>query len=155
METRRVLGMTVAGFTAVCIAVAILAVFGIGIWRLGWFVANQNLKQQTILEQHKKGLIKAQNQNIQNSMNVQEGYITAIQNYVTAIDTDIVAMSGMPPNYQDLKQQAIQDGRDACHYASLLTGTVPEDPTMLSWIKGNCEIGTLSPRSPIWKGQSN
>lgn len=151
-DTRRILGMTVGVFTGVVLAIIAIVVLSVGTLDFGWFLTNQNLTHQIQYEKRQKDLIKVQNQNVQNQSNVQEGYITAIEQDETAITDNVVLLGSSPPNGPDLVAQNIHSGQDACHYGSLLTGTVPEATDMQTWLKVNCADGTLTIKSNIWHG---
>lgn len=117
--------------------------------RLGFYLDNQNLK-------HQQSVQKVQNSIVQNQPNVQQGYVQAVSNDVTAMDTEIVNATGAP-NRAMMLAQAVGIGNQACLEASYLTGSYDVSKEMQGWINGNCSGGTLtlSATQKIRSGEGN
>jgi hypothetical protein len=140
-EDRQALGW---GLVAVIAIVALIVIGGIvnliG-WQVGWWYQTQNVTRQAHL--------------VQNNFATQEGYISAISNDVANLDGVVAQEGGNPPNLQALRVEALGIGNQACLEASYLTGSVPLQPTMATWIKVNCSAGTVSLTSPLRNGTGN
>jgi hypothetical protein len=118
-----------------------------GIQQIAFQADNQNIK-------HTQQTQKSRNAIIQGNSNVQQGYISAIQTDVTAVDTNIIQAQDAP-NRAMLISGAVAYGNEACLEASYLTGTYTMSAEMSSWISTNCSGGVLKVNSPIRSGQGN
>lgn len=106
-------------------------------WQASWWFTTQNTQRQA--------------HNVQANYNVQEGYISRINQDIGAIDANI-AIAGSAGTGGTL-QQDIHSGNDACMYANLLVpGDITVTTSMQRWIDANCSAGALVPTSNVYKG---
>jgi hypothetical protein len=119
-----------AGVIALIIIVALVVVGGIITlvgWQANWWFAVHNAQRQ-------EKIINQQSRNNADSFGAQEGYLTQLSNDISAV----TGASG---------PQATADANQACQVSTLITGTVPESSFDISWVRGNCQGGAVSPSS--------
>lgn len=98
----------------------------------------------------------AQASGAQDNFGTQEGYIQQVNRDVSSVVDDIASLqSDVAPGPAFYQDEADAAANDACSTAVLLTGSVPESPSMKSWIAVNCSAGSMSATSPIRSGKDS
>jgi hypothetical protein len=149
---RRIIGLTAGWFAVACIAVVLAAAIGIGVWRLGWFVASANLTQQQKLQNQ-------QTQLQQRSLGSQAADETDMTNQIAAVDSVTAQMAAYPAQAPSscaasasqwcaLRAQRLGMAAIACADAGKLI-SVPADQA--AWVRLNCSAGVVSLASPLQK----
>lgn len=119
------------------IALAGLGALILSGWQAGWWFTNQNAQRTAHL--------------VQSNYNTQEGYLTAIEQDVAAIDANVAAAGSS--GGAGLLAQNIHSGDDACsHWMLVIPGEIQVPVSLSKWAKANCSAGALVPGSSIYKG---
>lgn len=129
------------------IGLILLGLVVFGVQQIVFQADNQNIK-------HTQQTQKSQNQIIQGSDNVQQGYVQAITTDVASVDNNLIEATGAP-NRAMLISGAVGYANAACQEAALLTGSYKISPEMQGWITANCSGGALRVDSPIRNGKGN
>lgn len=135
-DTRTILGMSMALFVGLGLAVLLLAGLVVGGWRAGWWFTVQNNNREAHM--------------IQNGYSNQSGLLARIDQDMAAIETDgtqIAQASGSTSEVNALKLQRSNTASDLCQAADAIT-TVTLPANQKSWVAANCTNGVLKTGSP-------
>ncbi len=136
-----------AGVNYLIIGLFLLAGLVLGVQQIFFAADNQTIR-------HTQQTQKARNDIVQNSSNVQQGYVEAISTDVATIDSYIAESVGAP-NRALMISAAVGYGNQACLEATHLTGSYGVSQQMQDWIDTNCSGGALRLDSPIRTGKGN
>jgi Spy/CpxP family protein refolding chaperone len=135
--------------TAAALLVVLAVAYGcVAIYRGSWMLANANAKRSFALQQ--------KNTNRQNQIAVQgnanqQGQLAALDNDKQTIT--VIEVQQLPGTQGQFRKQLIAQilgtGGDACKAAAQITSM--ELGSDRSWVRQNCQGGSLSPTSSLYK----
>lgn len=119
-------------------SVVIVAVVVLGMWRAGWWFAEQNVNNQGHV--------------IQNGYPNQVSLDSQIHDDWTTITSENVQLATVTGGQRKaILAQRLSTADDLCFKASQVNPAVPLPPDEAAFVKANCSGGTVSARSPLQK----